>query len=92
LEWAHLPPTVRAAVEQQCGAPVTSAHSQNAGFTPGFASVLECEDGSRHFVKAASTKAQRMFADAYREEVRKLAALPAGTPAPRLLWSMDVDD
>jgi hypothetical protein len=92
LEWAHLPPTVRAAVEQQCGAPVASALSQNAGFTPGFASVLECEDGSRHFVKAASTKAQRMFADAYREEVRKLAALPAGAPAPRLLWSMEVDD
>jgi aminoglycoside phosphotransferase (APT) family kinase protein len=92
LEWAHLPPSVRAAVEQRCGAPVASAASQNGGFTPGFASVLVCEDGSRHFVKAASTKAQRMFADAYREEVRKLAALPAGAPAPRLLWSEDVDD
>jgi Phosphotransferase enzyme family len=92
LEWTHLPPTVRAEVEQQCGAPVTSATSQNGGFTPGFASVLECEDGSRHFVKAASTKAQRTFADAYREEVRKLAELPEGTPAPRLLWSVDVDD
>jgi hypothetical protein len=66
--------------------------SQNGGFTPGFASVLECEDGSRHFVKAASTKAQRMFADAYREEARKLAALPPAAPAPRLLWSADVDD
>jgi aminoglycoside phosphotransferase (APT) family kinase protein len=92
LEWAHLPPTVRAAVEHQCGAPVTSAASQNGGFTPGFASVLQCEDGSRHFVKAASTRAQRMFAEAYREEVRKLAALPDGTPAPRLLWSLEVDD
>jgi len=92
LEWAHLPASVRAAVEQRCGGPVASAASQNGGFTPGFASVLECEDGSRHFVKAASTKAQRMFADAYREEVRKLAALPAGAPAPRLLWSDDVDD
>ena len=92
MEWAHLPPTVRSAVEQRCGAPVTSATSQNGGFTPGFASVLECEDGSRHFVKAASTRAQRMFAEAYREEVRKLAALPEGAPAPRLLWSLEVDD
>ena len=92
LEWSHLPPTVRAAIEQQCGAPVRSATSQNAGFTPGFASVLECEDDSRHFVKAASAVAQRMFADAYREEARKLAALPEAAPAPQLVWSLDVDD
>ncbi len=92
LEWAHLPPTVRSAIDERCGAPVVAATSQNSGFTPGFASVLECEDGSRHFVKAASTKAQRMFADAYREEARKLAALPEAAPAPRLLWTLDVDD
>jgi hypothetical protein len=65
--------------------------SQTSGFTPGFASVLVCEDGSRHFVKAASVKAQRMFADSYREEARKLAALPASVPAPRLLWHLDDD-
>ena len=92
LEWSHLPPLVRAAVEERCGAAVRSATSQSAGFTPGFASVLECEDGTRHFVKAASTVAQRMFAEAYREEARKLAALPVAAPAPRLLWTLDVDD
>ena len=92
LEWAHLPPSVRSAIEERCGAPVATATTQNSGFTPGFASVLECEDGSRHFVKAASTKAQRMFAEAYREEARKLAALPEAAPAPRLLWTLDVDD
>jgi hypothetical protein len=92
LEWSHLPPAVRAAVEQRCGAEVRSATSLNGGFTPGFASVLECEDDSRHFVKAASAVAQRMFAEAYREEARKLVALPAGAPAPRLLWTLDVDD
>ncbi|WP_243060805.1 phosphotransferase family protein [Nocardioides sp. SR21] len=92
LEWPHLPPHVRAVIEQRCGSPVTSAESQGAGFTPGFASVLTCEDGSRHFVKAASLKAQRMFAEAYREEAAKLAALPEGTPAPRLLWTHDADD
>ncbi len=91
LEWSHLPRTVREAVEQRCGTPIRSATSQNSGFTPGFASVLEGEDGSRHFVKAASTVAQRMFAQAYREEARKLAALPPEAPAPRLLWTLDVD-
>jgi hypothetical protein len=92
LEWAHLPPTVRAAIEERCGAPVTTATSRNSGFTPGFASVLECADGSRHFVKAASVKAQRMFADAYREEARKLGMLPAAAPAPRLRWTAEVDN
>jgi hypothetical protein len=91
LEWAHLPRPVRARIEEHCGSPVTGAVSQGGGFTPGFASVLTCEDGSRHFVKAASTAAQRMFAASYREEARKLRALPDGIPAPRLLWSEDDD-
>jgi hypothetical protein len=68
-----------------------AAESQGTGFTPGFASVLTCEDGSRHFVKAASVKAQRLFADSYREEARKLAALPPEVAAPRLLWLLDDD-
>lgn len=92
LEWAHLPPHVRRLVEVRCGSPVADAVSQGAGFTPGFASVLTCEDGTRHFVKAASTKAQRMFAESYREEARKLMALPPSTPAPRLEWLHDADD
>ena len=92
LEWAHLPPHVRRLVEVRCGSPVAAAASQGAGFTPGFASVLTCEDGTRHFVKAASTKAQRMFAESYREEARKLVALPPSTPAPRLEWLHDADD
>ena len=50
--------------------------SQGGGFTPGFASVLTCADGSKHFVKAASARAQRPFADSYREEARKLLVLP----------------
>ena len=88
----HLPRRVRDAIEERTGAPGGEAESRTSGFTPGFASVLTCEDGSRHFVKAASTKAQRMFAEAYREEARKLAALPSEAPAARLLWTLDVDD
>ncbi|WP_241238387.1 phosphotransferase [Nocardioides pantholopis] len=92
LEWQYLPPAVRALIARRCGSPVVSAESQGAGFTPGFASVLTCADGSRHFVKAASVRAQRMFAESYREEARKLADLPAETPAPRLRWSLDDED
>ena len=42
-------------------------------------------------MKAASVKAQRLFAASYREEARKLAALPAGVPAARLLWFPTTD-
>lgn len=92
LEWPHLPPHIRATVEQRCGSPVVDAASQSTGFTPGFASVLTCADASRHFVKAASVKAQRAFAAAYREEASKLSRLPPAAPAPRLLWLHDADD
>lgn len=92
LEWAYLPPMVRTSVERRLGSKVVDAASCDAGFTPGLASVLTCADGGRYFVKAASTKAQRMFADSYRLEALKLAALPADVPAPRLLWSQDEHD
>ena len=91
LEWPHLPPVVRGLIEERCGSAVVTAESQGGGFTPGFASVLTCADGSRHFVKAASTAAQRMFAQSYRIEAQKLTALPETVPAPRLLWSQDGD-
>ncbi|KRB77455.1 hypothetical protein ASE01_11495 [Nocardioides sp. Root190] len=92
VEWAHLPPGVRRAVESRLGSAVEEAASQGGGFTPGFASVLTCADGTRHFVKAASVKAQRMFAESYREETRKLRLLPPGVPAPRLLWADEVEE
>ena len=91
LEWPFLPPNLRAYIERKCGSPVVEAESQGAGFTPGFASVLTCEDGSRHFVKAASVKAQRIFAESYREEARKLAALPDSCPAPGCCGMLDDD-
>jgi aminoglycoside phosphotransferase (APT) family kinase protein len=91
LEWKFLPPHVRELIERRCGSSVVLAQSQGGGFTPGFASVLTCADGSRHFVKAASVRAQRVFADSYREEARKLAALPESVPAARLLWLDDED-
>ncbi len=89
LEWHLLPPQLRAAVEEQCGSPVVAARSCTRGFTPGFASVLECADGSHHFVKAASVRAQGLFAAAYREEARTLSLLPDEVPAPRLRWVLD---
>lgn len=86
LEWAHLPEHVRQHVEGRCGAPVLGVESLESGFTPGFASVLTCTDGSQHFVKIAAKKAQRPWATSYAEEVRHLRSLPEAAPAPRLIW------
>lgn len=78
------------------GAAVVHAASQDAGFTPGFASVLTDATGTKTFVKAASLQAQRPFAEAYAEEARKLTALrpfldgPRPAPATRLLWTDEV--
>jgi aminoglycoside phosphotransferase (APT) family kinase protein len=91
LEWPLLPPLLRSTIARRLGSPVVSAESATAGFTPGFASVITCEDGTRHFVKAANKKAQQPFAEAYREEARKLRDLPPGLPVPRLLWSHEDD-
>ncbi|HET7689685.1 MAG TPA: phosphotransferase [Nocardioidaceae bacterium] len=91
LEWQHLPPEIRAYVEQRLGAPVVTAVSQGSGYTPGFASRLTGSGGERVFVKAASKKAQRPFAEAYAEEARVMAALPRDLPAPRILWAHEDD-
>ena len=65
LQWKFLPPEVRALVERRLGGKVVRAESQDAGFTPGFASVLTTDDGARAFVKAASKAAQRPVASSY---------------------------
>ncbi len=91
LEWPLLPPTVRRLVEGRFGTRVVRARSAGAGFTPGLAAVLTGADGRQLFLKAASRKAQRPFAEAYAEEARKLRALPRGVAVPRLLWAEEDD-
>lgn len=70
---------------------MVSEESCELGFTPGFAAVLTCEDGTRHFVKAASAKAQRGSALSYRAEIAVLKSLHPSLPVPRLQWSIDGD-
>lgn len=92
IDWVHLPPYVRRDVERRLGTSVVDSFSCDAGFTPGLASVLLCADGSRHFIKAASVKAQPLSARAYREEARKARTLPPGLAAPRLKWTIDGEE
>ncbi|MDO7867206.1 hypothetical protein [Nocardioides jiangxiensis] len=91
IGWPFLPPEMRSAIEGHCGSAVVGEEPCELGFTPGFAALLTCADGSRHFVKAASAKAQRGSAMSYRAEIAVLRALHPTVPAPRLLWSIDSD-
>lgn len=93
--WTQLPPSVRQVVETLAGGAVSNTESAGTGFTPGFASRLDLADGRRVFVKAASSADDALhgwaLSDAYREEVRKLTALPPGIGAPALLWHRDLE-
>ncbi|SFX47474.1 aminoglycoside phosphotransferase family protein [Streptomyces atratus] len=87
--WAGLPALVRSAVEDILGARVVEARSQSGGFSPGVAARVRLADGRRAFVKAVSAETNPSSPDLHRAEARHTAALPPGTPAPRLLGSYD---
>lgn len=89
LPWAGLPATVRSAVEEMLGAPVTGAVTQHGGFSPGVAARLTLADGRRAFVKAVSADTNADSPRMHRREAANTAALPPGTPAPRLLGTYD---
>lgn len=91
LEWGFLPPATRAAVERRLGSPVVGHTSRDSGFTPGFASVLRCADGTRHFVKGAAVTAQAGVAAAYRDEIATLRRLPPDLGVPALEWCFEDD-
>ncbi|MFD5727019.1 aminoglycoside phosphotransferase family protein [Streptomyces sp. NPDC058368] len=87
--WSGLPATVRAAVEDILGAPVTEARTQNGGFSPGVAARVRLANGGRVFVKAVSAEVNADSPDMHRAEARVTASLPAHAPVPRLLGSYD---
>lgn len=88
--WSELPRVVRTAVEDRLGTTVTAATSQDGGYSPGFASVLQTSAGPV-FVKASgSAHADTQLL--YREEARRHAVLPEGVPAPAFRWQLEVPD
>lgn len=87
-DWGDLPPAVRAAIVERLGAPVVAARIAGAGFTTGFAAVLETAAGGRAFVKAASFAAQPHLTDWYAREAQVLALLPPDLPVPGFRWTM----
>jgi aminoglycoside phosphotransferase (APT) family kinase protein len=77
-------------ITRRAGAAVTATESQSGGFTPGLATRLSLDDGSRLFVKAIP--ACHPVADSYRAEARTAALLPRSVPAPVLRWADEVSE
>ncbi|SKC78056.1 aminoglycoside phosphotransferase family protein [Krasilnikoviella flava] len=86
--WPDLPAPVRAGIEARLAAPVTAWTSHDGGYSQGLASTLRTADGPV-FVKTVGPE-HAFTVGMYREEARRAALLPAGVPAPRLLWSADL--
>ena len=91
LAWSSMPAGLRHAVEQQLGGRVVEAVTQPGGFSPGVAARLKTATGTRAFVKAVGPELNPESPGLHRAEARIAAALPEGTPAPRLLGFFDED-
>ena len=89
VHWDELPGRVRDAIEERIGGRVVEAVTQPGGFSPGLAARVCTSDGRRCFVKAVSEQANPDSPAMHRREARIVAALPASTPVPRLLWTYD---
>jgi len=86
-----VPAVVAVGVERVCGARVVGSRDVHGGMSPGPAAVLSLGDGRRVFVKAVSRTASEASYRFYQWEAVALAALPAETPAPVLVGSVEVD-
>lgn len=89
IGWENLPDHVRAAVEDELGAPVIAAVTQAGGFSPGAAARLLTARGERVFLKAVSPAQNPRTPEIHRREIGVAALLPAGLPVARLRWSYD---
>jgi hypothetical protein len=92
IAWDDVPRHVRAAVEAGLGAAITSAVTQDGGFSPGAAVRVVCEDGRRAFVKAVGLSLNPDSPGLHRAELHAMSLLPAEVPAPALLASFDDGD
>ncbi|MFF2268758.1 aminoglycoside phosphotransferase family protein [Cellulosimicrobium cellulans] len=86
LLWGDLPLALRDELEAVAGGRVVQERSISAGFSPGLASVLTLDDGTRLFVKAARTADEPVAANLHRAEAKIATRLPREVPAPRFAW------
>ena len=90
--WESVALHVRERIESRLQAPVAQVVNQPSGFSPGAAARLVLADGSRVFVKAASSVPNAETPDMHRREAVVAASLPNRVPAPKLRDSFDDGD
>ena len=88
-QWADLPASIRAGIEERLGATVVSARSQAGGFSPGLAAIVATTTGDRAFVKAVGPEPNPTSPLIHRREALVAAYLPADAPVARLRWDWD---
>ncbi|MFE7462440.1 hypothetical protein ACWFMI_24625 [Nocardiopsis terrae] len=91
IGWADLPEHARAAFTREFTT-VVGEDRKLGGYSPGLASVLHMEDGRSVFVKGINAARTPGGPDLYRRERDVMGVLPAGLPAPALLWHFDDGD
>ncbi|MHB1500514.1 MAG: aminoglycoside phosphotransferase family protein [Candidatus Dormibacteria bacterium] len=79
-------------VERLLGSHVVLAESVSLGFSPAVAARLRLSDGRSVFAKAVLVSWNQETFEMHQREARIAAALPDGTPAPKLLHLVAVDD
>jgi aminoglycoside phosphotransferase (APT) family kinase protein len=94
IAWQNVPPPVRAVIEQVCGSRVVEAKDQPGGFSPGMAARIRCDDGTRWFVKAATSEVNPDTPELHRQEAKVLAGLDRlisvnHLPVPRLRGTVE---
>jgi len=87
FQWPDLPEAAREAIQRRFGA-VHDAVSAEPGLTPGVAAHLTTPGGTV-FLKAIPLRSPAL--PHYLRELNATTALPAGVPAPSLLWSGRAD-
>ncbi len=91
LTWQGVPSRVRDRIATLSGADVVGATTATAGFSPGYAGVVELAGGGRVFVKAMSDADHSGSIWLNRAEAKVVRALPAGTPAAALRWEEEFE-
>jgi hypothetical protein len=75
--WTAMPAPVRDWVEDVLGSPVAEARDQVGGMSPGCATRLRCEDGTRAFVKAVGQDLNPLTPLLFRREITALDLIGA---------------
>ncbi len=90
--WVAMPDHVRAWVADTLGSPVVEAPDQVGGMSPGCATRLVCEDGTRAFVKAVGVELNPMTPILFRREITVLSLIGSHELWADLLASYDDGD